>query len=148
MGWNCFSPNEEHLITRRILFFLTFLNTLSIPCIHIPCTWGIPIMRLTIPPEPLLLKKTNTQQHQEKTWDIDSLILWFGNRLPKYLWNDAGWSQPLKKEGYTWQSFLKILSLHKKEMIQWSRNSLTWKEFLKKIQETIKDPTFKTIVLD
>jgi hypothetical protein len=48
--------------------------------------------------------------------------------------------------GYNWQSFLKILSLHKKEMIKWSRNKISWKEFLLKIEETIKDPVFKQIL--
>ena len=104
-------------------------------------------MKLAIPPEPIMLKQ-QSNEHQKKTWDIDNLLLWFGNRLPSYLWNDGGWSQPLKAEGYTWQSFLKILSLHKKEMIRWSRNALTWNDFLVKIQETIKDPVFKTIILE
>ena len=104
-------------------------------------------MKLLIPPEPILLKKKNSEDQPGKEWDIDSLSLWFGNRLPTYLWNDAGWSQPLKAEGYTWQSFLKILSLHKKEMIRWSRNALSWKDFLLKLQDTIKDPVFKTVLL-
>jgi len=104
-------------------------------------------MNLSIPPEPVMLKKQSKGQKNKKEWDVDSLVLWFGNRLPTYLWNDAGWSTPLKAEGYNWQSFLKILSLHKKEMIRWSRDALTWKEFLLKLQDTIKDPVFKTILL-
>jgi len=103
-------------------------------------------MKLHIPPEPVMLKK-QSEGHKGKTWDIDSLSLWFGNQLPTYLWNDAGWSTPLKAEGYNWQSFLKILSLHKKEMIRWSHDALSWKEFLLKLQDTIKDPVFKTILL-
>ncbi len=103
-------------------------------------------MKLFIPPEPLLLKKQSEEQ-KDNAWDIDSLSLWFGNRLPAYLWNDAGWSTPLKEEGYNWQSFLKILSLHKKEMIRWSRNALSWDDFLLKLQDTMKDPVFKTILL-
>jgi hypothetical protein len=103
-------------------------------------------MKLLIPPEPLLLKKQSEQQ-KDNQWDIDSLSLWFGNRLPTYLWNDAGWSTPLKAEGYSWQSFLKILSLHKKEMIRWSRNALSWKDFLLKLQDTLKDPVFRKILL-
>jgi len=47
--------------------------------------------------------------------------------------------------GYNWQSFLKILSLHKKDMIKWSWNTISWKEFLLRIEETIKDPVFKKI---
>ena len=103
-------------------------------------------MKLTIPPEPMIFKKQSNEQKRKRYWDIDSLGLWFGNRLPSYLWKEGGWSQPLKAEGYSWQSFLKILSLHKKEMIQWSRDSISWKEFLVKIQDTFKDPVFKKLL--
>lgn len=104
-------------------------------------------MKLSIPPEPKLLKNQSKQQEGGRAWDIDSLALWFGNRLPSYLWKDGGWSKPLKAEGYSWQSFLKILSLHKKEMIKWSKNAISWREFLIKLQDTIKDPVFKKIIL-
>jgi len=104
-------------------------------------------MYLSVPPEPMMLKKQSNGQKKTKEWDIDSIVLWFGNKLPSYLWRDGGWSKPLKAEGYNWQSFLKILSLHKKEMIKWSKNAISWKEFLLKIQETIKDPVFKKILI-
>ena len=104
-------------------------------------------MELTIPPEPTILKKQSKQQKTMHEWDIDSLVMWFGNRLPTYLWNDAGWSKPLKDEGYNWQSFLKILSLHKKDIICWSHDAITWKDFLLKLQETISNPVFKALLL-
>jgi hypothetical protein len=31
-------------------------------------------------------------------------------------------------------------------MIKWSWDTLSWKDFLIKIQKTLKDPVFKTIV--
>jgi len=99
-----------------------------------------------IPPEPIMLKKQSKQQKEGKEWDIDSIVFWFGNKLPSYLWKEGGWSQHLKSDGYTWQSFLKILSLHKREMILWSRDAISWKEFLKTLQHTIKDPLFKKIL--
>lgn len=102
-------------------------------------------MNLSFPPEPMMFKKQSNEQKKGREWDIDSIVLWFGNKLPSYLWRDGGWSKPLKAEGYNWQSFLKILSLHKKEMIKWSRDAISWKEFLAKVQETIKDPVFKKI---
>jgi len=104
-------------------------------------------MKLTIPPEPKILKKQFSKQKEEIGLKIDSLTLWLGNRLPSYIWKNGGWSKPLKAEGYNWQSFLKILSLHKIEMIKWSRNSLSWRDFLLKIQETIKDPIFKKMLV-
>jgi len=103
-------------------------------------------MKLTIPPEPKILKKQLKNQKRNIGLKLDSLTLWFGNKLPSYLWKDGGWAKPLKAEGYNWQSFLKILSLHKKDMIKWSWDTLSWKDFLIKLQETIKDPVFKKIL--
>jgi hypothetical protein len=102
-------------------------------------------MKLSIPPEPKILKDQFKKQKKNIELKIDSLTVWFGNKLPSYLWKEGGWSKPLKAEGYNWQSFLKILSLHKKDMIKWSWNTISWKEFLLRIQETIKDPVFKKI---
>lgn len=103
-------------------------------------------MKLSIPPEPEMLKKQFMKQKEEIESKLDSLTLWFGNRLPSYLWKDGGWSKPLKAEGYNWQSFLKIISLHKKEMIKWSRDALSWRDLLQNIQDTIKDPVFKKML--
>ena len=103
-------------------------------------------MDFTIPPEPVILKKQSNEIAPSKKWDIDSLSVWFGNKLPSYLWREGGWNVQLKSRGYNWQDFLKILSLHKKEMIKWSRNKLSWKHLLSKIEETIKDPVFKNIL--
>ena len=105
-------------------------------------------MKLSKPPEPLNLKKQSNEQITEKGWKLDSLLIWFGNRLPSYLWKEGGWSKPLKEAGFNWQSYLKILSLHKKDMIQWSRNSITWNELLMKIEETFRDPIFKKMLLE
>jgi len=117
--------------------------SLFIPGIH--SIWGI-IMRLSIPPEPTIIKNQFGKEINKIEMKIETLTLWFGNRLPSYLWNEGGWAKPLKKEGYNWQSFLKILSLHKKDMIKWSWDTLSWRDFLIKIQETLKDPVFKTIL--
>jgi hypothetical protein len=102
-------------------------------------------MNLSIPPEPKILKNQFKKHKENIGLKIDSLTVWFGNKLPSYLWKEGGWSKPLKAMGYNWQSFLKILSLHKKDMIKWSWNTISWKEFLLRIEETIKDPVFKKI---
>jgi hypothetical protein len=103
-------------------------------------------MKLSIPPEPTMIKKQFGKEINKIEMKIETLTLWFGNRLPSYLWKEGGWSKPLKKEGYSWQSFLKILALHKKDMIKWSWDTLSWRDFLKKIQDTLKDPVFKAIL--
>ena len=107
---------------------------------------GVLLMEFRIPPEPTILKKQSNETDKGKKWDFDTLAVWFGNKIPSYLWKEGGWSSQLKSMGYNWQSFLKILSLHKKEMIKWSRNKLSWKELLSKIEETIRDPVFKKIL--
>ncbi len=104
-------------------------------------------MNFAIPPEPEMLKKQLNKQKEEIEAKLDSLTLWLGNRLPSYIWKNGGWSTSLKAEGYNWQSFLKVLSLHKIEMIKWSRNTLSWRDFLLKIQETIKDPIIKKMLV-
>jgi len=103
-------------------------------------------MKLSIPPEPTIMKRQFDKEINRIEMKIDTVWFWFGNRLPSYLWNEGGWSTPLKKEGYNWQSFLKILALHKKDMIKWSWDTLSWKDFLFKIQDTLKDPVFKEIL--
>jgi len=104
-------------------------------------------MYLQIPPEPTSLKQQLSTKKKNLEMKIESLTIWLGNKLPSYLWKEAGWGKDLKKEGYNWQIFLTILSLHKKDMIKWSWNTLSWKDFLLRIQETIKDPVFKKILL-
>jgi len=103
-------------------------------------------VKLSRPPEPTYIKKQTNNQLQEKNLKVDSLLIWLGNKLPSYLWREAGWSKTLKKEGFNWQSFLKLLSLHKKDMIKWLRNGITWNELLIKIEETIKDPIIKNMI--
>ena len=104
-------------------------------------------MDLVIPPEQLTLKQQSNKEENKKL-DIDSLTIWFGNKLPSYLWGLGGWSRPLKSVRYNWQTFLKIPSLHKKEMIKWSRKKISWKEFLLKLEEKIKYSVFKQILTD
>ena len=112
---------------------------------YIHSTWGI-IYETRNSSRAKDIKRANYETKKNIELKIDSLTIWFGNKLPSYLWKDGGWSKPLKAEGYNWQSFLKILSLHKRDMIKWSWNTLSWKDFLLRIQETIKDPIFKKIL--
>jgi len=104
-------------------------------------------MDFKIPPEPVTLKKQFQAQKSNDGSKFDSLVLWFGNKLPSYLWKEGGWSFTLKEEGYNWQGFLKILSLHKKELIRWSAGSMTWNELLVQVQDTITDPLIKKLVI-
>ena len=98
-------------------------------------------MILKEPPEPIYWKKQSETSNQSDIKN-DILSIWLGNKLHSYLWKEAGWSQPLKEKGYKWQHFLRILSLHQKELIKWHHNKITWKELLQEIKNTLNDPTF------
>lgn len=96
---------------------------------------------LTIPNEPTDIKKMAQVEKLGVEWNIDSLIAWVGNSLPKYLWTTCNWGIVLKKRGYTWQNFLKILSLHHKGNIAlWLRGKMAWKDLIESVIDSIEGP--------
>lgn len=66
----------------------------------------------------------------------DALIVWYGNKLPQYLWNN--WKKELRIEGFTWQRFLELMKFCEEETILWYQNKLPWRELIKKITNLIK----------
>ncbi|WP_048095842.1 hypothetical protein [Archaeoglobus fulgidus] len=103
------------------------------------------MVELITPPEPSELKNEAKMRRESTDWNIDSLVAWYGNRLPKYLWSH--WKEPLRKEGYTWQSFLKVLSLNKKDIIGWLRDQEEWEELIDQIRRTLTTPWIKKLVV-
>jgi len=70
--------------------------------------------------------------------DYDSLAVWSFNRFPKYLW--SFWSDELRKRGITWQKFLRILSLHTKDIVDWAiYDRIEWDELVKRISMSIEN---------
>jgi hypothetical protein len=65
----------------------------------------------------------------------DSLAVWFGNIIPKYLWES--WKNELKKEGWNWQRFLKLLSYRTGDAILYIEGKITWESFVKKVMEGV-----------
>lgn len=93
-------------------------------------------------PEPIALKgQAIEQRRKDPTWDSDSLLAWFGNKLPSYFWTDCGWGHILKREGLTWPDFLECLSAWKIDIIQWLRNELAWEDLVADLRRTA--PRFK-----
>jgi len=69
--------------------------------------------------------------------DYDSQAVWSLNKLSKYLWK--GWREELRKNGISWQVFLRILKFHTIDAIEWAiRDTLTWKEFLDRVSKSIE----------
>jgi hypothetical protein len=99
-------------------------------------------MKIPVPPEPVELKREAKAQKKGTDWNMDSLVLWSGNRLPSYLWNEGEWDEIFKREGCDWQCFLKVLSWHKREIIEWARDGISWGELINKIEDFTEGPLF------
>ncbi len=102
------------------------------------------MLNLIIPSEPKDVKEfvkglRQRLEESEKGYSewMDSTAVWYGNRLPKYLW--SSWKNELAPLGYSWQKFLRIMRLHAQDFILWAiYDKLTWNELISKICETIE----------
>ena len=93
--------------------------------------------KLTIPPEPV---KTKTQILRNMkslgsgaNWD--ALALWYGNPVPTYLWQS--WGTALKKQGLTWQNFLKKMKYRTEDALHWAKGNMSWDDFTRKVIESL-----------
>lgn len=111
-----------------------------------PYTWD---MALPTPKEPKHVKEwiKSVEQGTSKTSstiNCDSLNVWYGNRLPKYLWDE--WKNDLKPRGFTWQKFLKLLSHRTDAVLLWYKGMYTWEQFIKETRNLIEGPLGQEIV--
>jgi len=77
------------------------------------------------------------------TTDWKVLIVWVGNRIQSYLW--GAWKDVLKKEGFTWQRFLKMMRYRTDDALLWIQSKITWDEFVKRITESVEGDLGKRI---
>ncbi|UCH38252.1 MAG: hypothetical protein JSV76_03615 [Candidatus Bathyarchaeota archaeon] len=86
-----------------------------------------------LPPEPNHIKRaleTLIDRMNDEPGDWQALAVWYGNKLPQYLWTEQNWKTDLTKFGWRWQSFLRVLSKHTPSIIRWVTNELSWSELL------------------
>ena len=99
-------------------------------------------MNLTTPKEPTEVKAwiLHVEKMNSPSPDIhwDPLNVWYGNQLPKYLWEH--WKDTLKPVGFSWQSFLKLLSRRTDAVLMWYKGAYTWEKFVKETIELISGP--------
>jgi len=105
-------------------------------------------MRLNLytPKEPKEIKKwiqNQSQQRDSSEIDWASLNVWFGNKLPRFLWKE--WQGELKPVGFNWQKFLKLLKYRTDAIILWSQGKLKWENLIKEIQKLINNPLGENI---
>ena len=99
-------------------------------------------------PEPFEIKnamKELMKRMMQETWDWQSLAVWYGNKLPQYLWSKQNWKKELTKKGWRWQSFLSLLSRHTHELIRWASNEISWNELLDIIETDLNSETISKI---
>ena len=99
-------------------------------------------MNLITPKEPLQLREFMETLKREHGGDPrirwDSFIVWSGNQLPKYLWNE--WKGELKANGFMWQSFLKILRQRTDIVLLWFADAITWEAFVEDVIVLLESP--------
>ena len=76
----------------------------------------------------------------------DRSVVWFGNKLPKYLWD--AWKEALKPQGFTWQKFMKLLRYRTDISVLWSRDLLPWDEFVQNVVALIEGPLGAELAAD
>jgi len=104
-------------------------------------------LNLLIPKEPRNIKEkitTFNQKYYGDSVDWVSLNVWFGNQLPKYLWQE--WKEDLIEEGFNWQKFLKLLKYRTDKIILWSQDKIKWEDLVREITGLINGPLGENIV--
>lgn len=97
--------------------------------------------KLSIPKEPEELKKeTKELINGERRFAPFFLI-----KLSSYLWRE--WKEILVAESYTWNKFLRSVSLIKDKIGMWILEEITWAEFVEKIKEILESP-YGRLLLD
>lgn len=98
-------------------------------------------MELFTPQEPLEVKEWIKEIEKiGKTPGVkwDSLSVWYGNKLPKYLWDQ--WKDILKPRGFNWQKFLRLLKHRTDAILLWYKGKFTWEQFMGETINLINGP--------
>ena len=101
-----------------------------------------------IPPEPTDIKDAMKELMEKmigEPWDWQSLAVWYGNKLPQYLWTRQDWKSELTKKGWRWQSFLSLLSKHTHEIIRWANGEISWREFINVLETDLNSSIISKI---
>lgn len=102
--------------------------------------------KLHIPKEPQEVKDwmKNLEKHKGGPGiDWDSLNVWYGNQLPKYLWKE--WKDELVSRNFNWQKFLRLLKYRTDRIILWNKGIITWEELVKEFIDLIEGPLGKNL---
>jgi hypothetical protein len=93
--------------------------------------------KASVPPEPTEIKNAMKALIGRITGEAgkwQSLVAWYGNRLPQYLWTSLGWKRELTQGGWRWQDFLSLLSRHTKDIVCWANDEMPWSKLVESIE--------------
>ncbi|MGB9693734.1 MAG: hypothetical protein ACPLYF_02710 [Fervidobacterium sp.] len=76
-------------------------------------------------------------------FEYDSLAVWYGNIIPSYLWES--WKNELKKKGWNWQKFLKLLSYSTREAVLYVEGEMSWEAFVSNVINLLESPIGEAI---
>lgn len=99
-------------------------------------------MKLNTPKEPQHVKEwirsVEKMNSKDPKVNWENLNVWYGNQLPKYLWEE--WKDELKPAGFTWQKLLRLLKHRTDAVLLWYKGAYTWEQFVEKVVELIEGP--------
>lgn len=99
-------------------------------------------MKLPTPQEPQHVKdwirSIEKMSSKDPAIKWENLNVWYGNQLPKYLWEV--WKDELKPAGFTWQKFLRLLKHRTDAVLLWYKGAYTWEQFIKETIKLIEGP--------
>ncbi len=65
----------------------------------------------------------------------DPLAFIYGNRLPRYLWDDGRWGERLTTKGVALATLLKVAGARRCHFLRWVRGEATWLEYIESVQK-------------
>lgn len=99
-------------------------------------------MSLKAPEEPVEVKRqileAKARLGSSADIDWDSLAVWFGNRVPSYLWKH--WKEGLEEKGFTWQRFLRVMRYRTDDALLWAEGKMPWEAFVGRVVESLEGP--------
>ncbi|MEK7208081.1 MAG: hypothetical protein AAB699_00855 [Patescibacteria group bacterium] len=99
-------------------------------------------MSLHIPKEPQEVKAwiAHLESLSGPSTDIkwENLNVWYGNKLPQYLWHE--WKNELKPQGFTWQKFSRLLRMRTDKMVGWFKGLNSWQTLAEDIRDLLESP--------
>ena len=105
-------------------------------------------LKLKIPKEPKAVKdfihSVRSQLGTSNTINWDPFVIWAGNKIPQYLW--GSWKHDLRKEGFNWQIFLRLMKFRTDDAILWVYERISWEEFVRKVIESLEGPLGEALI--